>query len=105
MHQLRRGFNQAKVMADELSTYLEVPVLDCLKRSGDVHIQTHFSKEEREKMPYGAVEWEEKAGELLGKKVILIDDVTTTGRTLSVCVARLKEGRPSQVRALTFSKA
>lgn len=88
---VKRRYNQAALLARELGRYTGLPV-DCfsLVRHRKTRPQVEFSGFERVRNVKNAfsVPHPEK---LAGKRVVLIDDVLTTGSTLKECAAALKE--------------
>jgi len=84
----RRGYNQAELIAKELSQLLKVPCIPTLKRSNDGKMQHTLSAAERrenvKKCYFGT--------ELVGKgTVLLVDDIYTTGATSNYCSRLLKK--------------
>ncbi len=79
LRRLRRGWPPAATLARVAGRELSLPVRTLLKRHG-LRRQTGRSRAEREMLPrrsFGA------AGSIAGRRVLIIDDVTTTGTTLS----------------------
>lgn len=81
----KRGYNQATVICNGISSIMNIPVLNgAVIRQQETETQTRKHRTER---------WENvrssfkvaKPGELRGKHLLLIDDVVTTGATLEAC--------------------
>ena len=86
-----RGFNQAAVIAYELSDIMGVPVSEnILKRGRYSFSQTLKDKTERSKGVSGAF-YVKRDKKIEGKHVLLVDDVLTTGATAKECGMRLVE--------------
>ncbi len=95
-----RGFNQAFLLAKELSKLNGVEVNDILIRTRKTKSQTSLGRAERKENIKDAFAL--KAGaDVKGKAFILIDDVCTTGATLEECARILKENGAREVLALT----
>jgi ComF family protein len=99
-----RCFNQSLLIARELSRIISSPLLyDRLKRNRDTGQQVGLKAIERKKNVSGAFTLIEP--ELFrGKKVLLVDDVITTGATLNECSKVLKRAG-ADVIALTVARA
>jgi ComF family protein len=101
-----RGFNQSGLLAGELARKLGVPVcLNAMVRKNWTQPQTGLTRNERLKNVRGAFEL---TGErrVRGRRILLVDDVFTTGTTLSECARILKKkGRAAEVRAITVTRA
>jgi ComF family protein len=102
----QRGFNQAGVLARELGRKIKTPVLvGVLVRKNQTLPQTRLKRNERLKNVKGAFEIAEDR-KVRGRRILLIDDVFTTGTTLSECAKVLKrKGGASEVYALTVTRA
>ena len=99
----KRGFNQAEVLARELSTLANIPYLNALTRIKNTKSQTKLTKKERtENIKEAFVCSEPK--EIKRKAIILIDDVCTTGATLEECAKVLKKAGAREVYALCATK-
>jgi ComF family protein len=99
-----RGYNQSDLLACELAAYLERPVLgDVLVRRRATAPQVGLSAAEREENVQGAFEC--VGGEAAGKRVLLVDDVYTTGSTLAAASAALRDGGARSVWAYTLARA
>lgn len=86
----QRGFNQSEEIAKFLSKKLEIPLLkNCLLKTKGTFPQIELSKSEREENIKNAF-YVKKAEELEGKKILLVDDVYTTGSTMEECAKVLK---------------
>lgn len=99
----KRGYNQAELLALELSKLVDVPVeSNCVSRVKDTVSQTKLSFKERQENLEGAFKIESKE-KVKGKTILLIDDVLTTGSTISHCAEILKKAGAKVVCALTFA--
>lgn len=90
--QRKRGYNQSQKFAEGLSEKLGIPVVpDIVKRTHRTETQTRKSKRHR---------WENvrtvfelcRQDEIKGRKILLVDDVVTTGATLEACATILLDG-------------
>lgn len=89
--QRSRGFNQAELLAEALGKELDIPVRLLLKKQKKTRDQKSLSKQQRRKNVSGAFCVDEKElGERLPESVLLLDDVVTTGSTLTACAKALK---------------
>jgi len=87
----KRGFNQASEIAKELSENLKIPVFnDALIKTKQTPAQVNLKKEEREENIKGVFLCQ-KPELVMGKKILLIDDIFTTGSTMEQCARLLKE--------------
>lgn len=102
-----RGFSQTLLLADALAKKIRKPVLrHTLQRVQEPeHAQVELTAAEREKSVFGnfAVRaGKEKA--LLAKRVLLLDDVFTTGATVNECSKVLKQAGAAEVMVLTLAR-
>lgn len=89
-----RGYNQSWEIARGLGEVLGVPVEEALRRIKNTPSQTGLDVREREENVRGAF----RARKPLGKgKVLLVDDVLTTGATASECAKVLKEAGVEEI--------
>jgi ComF family protein len=99
-----RGFNQAALLAEWLSERLSLPLRPALERVHYTTTQTAFDRAERMQNLRGAFRLRKKA-DVRSLRVLLIDDVLTTGSTLSECARVLKEAGAQSVHAATAARA
>jgi ComF family protein len=100
----QRGFNQSLLLARALGKKYKLPVnFSLLKRSKFTLTQTGLHKNEREKNIKGAFIVTDKE-KISGKKIILIDDVYTTGATINECAKTLIKAGAEKVAALTLAR-
>lgn len=95
-----RGFNQAELLADKLAKELGMECVPLLKRVKNTLPQSSLSGTERKKNLIGAVRMDEevlKRIKHLPEAVAIVDDIYTTGSTMSVCADVLKAGGISRV--------
>ena len=88
-----RGFDQGELLAGLVARQLGVPSRSVLHRTAESHTQTGRSRRER----LGGVGFDARPG-LAGRRVLVIDDVVTTGATLGAARAALERAGAEQVR-------
>ena len=101
--EFRRGFNQAL----EIARHLGPPVVDMVVRRRATRPQVELAEDRRRANVAGAFRVRRGwfgARIIQGKKLLLIDDVSTTGATLESCACVLKECGASEVFALTAAR-
>jgi ComF family protein len=103
---VRRGFNQSVWLAAALSRTGGLPMsVDALKRIRATPIQGGLSADGRRRNVQGAFRVRRgKAGLIEGKKILLIDDVLTTGATAEACSRVLKRSGARCVDVLTLAR-
>jgi len=100
-----RGYNQAGVLAEELSKLIGVAVAgDVLVRVRDTVAQKKMTLVERQANLKDAFKLTPIGRETIkGKRVLLVDDVLTTGTTADECARTLKSAKPTSVQVLTVA--
>ncbi|OFV98611.1 MAG: hypothetical protein A3H28_06065 [Acidobacteria bacterium RIFCSPLOWO2_02_FULL_61_28] len=103
--QRQRGFNQAALLAAEVSKFLNIPsgAKDCV-RVRDTRPQTGLRAAERRKNVAGAFDVPEPE-RVRGRRVLLIDDVLTTGATAHACAQALRKAGARGVWVGTLARA
>lgn len=96
-----RGFNQAGLIAAAVGRRARVRVVDCLARSGPATTQVGRHRSERRAGPASSIE---VRGPGVPGRVLLVDDVVTTGATLAACRAALVAGGSLEVSAIVFAR-
>lgn len=109
LHPLRlwtRRFNQAAVLGRHVAAARGVPLrTDLLARRRATASQTRLGRAERRANVAAAFTVRgTAASELAGRRVLLVDDVYTTGATLDACARALRRAGVSGVDALTFAR-
>jgi ComF family protein len=92
-----RGYNQSAVLGAALAKKYGIPMTpELLVRVKNTPTQTNLSRTQRRKNIRGAFR---AGGRPAGKSILLIDDVMTTGTTLSACAQTLKRAGANRVYA------
>jgi ComF family protein len=99
-----RGFNQSLLLAQRVGRALRCPVrADLLVRTMHTPPQTELSGDARRSNVRKAFATRQ-TGPLVGRQVILVDDVFTTGSTAEACARCLKRAGASSVVVLTVAR-
>ena len=122
-----RGYNQSELLANDIvKQIIEISsnhmlngilitqkdniqklkcecVTDCLIKNKNIIEQSKLNKEQRQKNIQGVyiLRNEEK---LIDKKILLIDDIYTTGSTANECCKVLKKAKPKKIDVFTLAK-
>jgi ComF family protein len=102
--QRERGFNQASLLATLLSAQTLIPSKPVLERIRYTTTQTALDRSERMENLHNAFRLRKNA-DVRSLRVLLIDDVLTTGSTLSECARVLKRAGALSVHAATAARA
>ncbi|MFH1538863.1 MAG: ComF family protein [bacterium] len=102
LKQVQRGFNQSELLAAGVARELGRPVRHALWRVRRRRPQAKMGWKERVKNVSGAFAARGKKVE--GKRVLLIDDMITTGATASECARVLKEAGAAEVHVFTLAR-
>lgn len=101
----KRGYNQAAAFANGLAHGLQLPAsATALRRTANTGTQTKKNRAERWKNVASVFEVENQA-EVIGRRILVVDDVLTTGATLEACGAALLAAGAAEVSIATIACA
>lgn len=101
----QRKYNQAVLLGQELSGMLRIPIsVDVLKKTRLTPSQTELSQSERQKSILGVFSVE-KAEKIIGKHIVILDDVYTTGATAKECERVLLGAGAHRVSIVTLARS
>ena len=99
-----RGYNQSLLIARNLSEYLNINLCtNCLYKTKNIIEQSKLNKEQRKQNIQNVYQLKNKQI-IKGKKILLIDDIYTTGSTVNECSKMLKIGQPEKIDVLVLAK-
>ncbi len=99
-----RGYNQSLLLAKEIGRLLNKPVIEALGRKSGDFSQASLGYHQRLKMEGDSL-FLKRNMDLQDKKVLLIDDVLTTGTTLRRCAEVLIESCPHHIYGMTVCRS
>ena len=101
----RRGYDQARLVAEELAKQLGIPCCKFLIKIRNNQTQSGIQRPELRKANVSGV-YSAYNNELLqGKRILLIDDIVTTGSTLSECAAVLVRSGAAKISAAAVARS
>lgn len=98
-----RGFNQSELLARYIAKRRRIPLLNALRRKRATAVQASLAVAGRRRNVAGAF-IVRPGSEITGKKLLLIDDVMTTGATANACAAALKRAGAKSVSLVTLAR-
>lgn len=98
---LERGFNQSEILAHKLSSSLGVPLRSTLKKKFGVRPQKKMKTITQRRKNVNNKFY--TIADVKGQTILLVDDVSTTGSTLSECAKTLKRAGAEQVFCITYA--
>ncbi len=98
----RRGYNQVRLLAEELSRHTGLPVAEHLIKTRHTKEQNKLDRIQREKNLRNAF-CVRKPHSLKGTRILLLDDFVTTGNTMKYATRALLAAEPEQVHGLAFT--
>jgi ComF family protein len=104
IRQWRRGFNQSDLLAREMARRTGIPLARPLARVRHTPAQAGLSNTARRQNVAGAFRCRRGARLVAGKRILLIDDVMTTGSTGAACALTLKRAGAERVALLTIAR-
>lgn len=100
--QKKRGFNQSKLLAEKLSEKCKVNCVQLLEKVKETKGQKNLTRKQRLTNLSNAFRVVNK-DQVVGKDILIIDDVTTTGWTAESLAAKLKKAKARKVYLLTIA--
>ena len=101
----RRGYDQAELLARRTAELCGMPVVPTLEKVRLTGVQSRQNTEADRRANVEGAYRVLPGLDLTGKRVVLVDDVVTTGSTLAQCAACLRSAGAVTVVALTFARA
>lgn len=103
MRRRKRGYDQTKLLAQPVARYLELPLTPTLRKRKNITAQSHLTTVDQR--------WENVKGcfqllpgaEVEGRRILLIDDLITTGATLEQAASVLMEAGAEEIYCLTLA--
>ncbi len=98
-----RGFNQSELIAKHLSNFLNLPYEEnILERTKETSFMYNLSKNDRKRNVKGVFSVNRN---IKGLKILIVDDILTTGATLSEVALEMKRKGANSVYALTVARS
>lgn len=102
--QKKRGYNQSELLAKELSRMLGIPYVPTLIKVKHTKKQHHLKYTERRTNLSGAFSVIDKT-RITGKKILIVDDIITSGVTLGTCCKTISRAKPDIICGAALANA
>ena len=101
----RRGYDQALLLAEEMATCLGDKTVKTLRKRKNIKAQSSTGSEEKRRANVAGVYETCSERNVIGMRVLLVDDIITTGATLSECARTLRMAGALKVLCVTVARA
>ncbi len=101
----KRGYDQAEILASELAAYCDLPCMPLLKKIRNNPAQSGSGNAAKRKANVSGCYSAVNEQLMQGKSVLLVDDVVTTGATLSECARVLRQAGCDAVYAAALARS
>ena len=99
----RRGYNQSELLARSLADDLGLGAAPLLRKTRHTHDQNRLPGRERRKNNVGAFA-SVSSSSIAGMRVLLVDDIYTTGSTVADCAVALRKAKVAAVYVITAAR-
>ncbi|MGN1127121.1 MAG: ComF family protein [Ruminococcus sp.] len=99
----QRGYNQSRLLGEELSVLLNIPYVEVLEKHRDNKIQHTLKAKDRINNVKNAYRLIDRDS-VKNKTILIVDDIITTGCTLGECCRIVRNGGAKYVACCTFCK-
>ncbi len=100
----QRGYDQTVLIAKEIAKKLEINIkLDVLVKRNNIQPQSSLNKCQRRQNIKNAYQLQNEQ-EITNQRILLMDDIYTTGATMQECAKTLQKANPREIAAFTFAK-
>lgn len=99
----RRGYNQAKLLAKSVGSITGTRAEKTLTKPRPTRDQNQLGLDARRRNLRGAFALPRPEA-VAGRRVVLVDDVYTTGSTVNECARTLRKARPADIRVVTLAR-
>ncbi|MFV0519838.1 MAG: ComF family protein [Lachnospirales bacterium] len=98
----KRGFNQSSIMAKNISDIIKVPYIDILERTVNTKALSKYNKDERIEILKNVFVIRKlyEDLDLTNKKILIVDDIYTTGSTINECCKVLENKNIKEIESL-----
>ncbi len=104
-HRKKRGYDQAELLARRVGEVTGLPVVAVLEKARDTKTQSRIDEDSARRANVVGAYTCRPGVELAGRRVVLVDDVVTSGATLSECALCLRMAGAASVVGLTLARA
>ncbi len=101
---LERHYNQAELLASQISALSGIPVIWALKKVLSTPAQRQLSREDRQSNLRNSFAVHGTPGRLRGSSVLLVDDIFTTGATARECAQVIKRAGAEKIGIFTLAQ-
>lgn len=101
----KRGYDQAELLAQRVGELTDTPVENTLEKIRATSVQSQTGEDEARKANVQGAYRALPDLDLAGKRVVLVDDVATSGATLAECASALRQAGAGPIVGLTFARA